>query len=71
MLNSEQLIGRFLKLRYPINTTCKIAKMEIERLRMIRYKKILTELKGLSEQDKRERINEMIEHEQSMANVEK
>jgi hypothetical protein len=67
MLNSEQLIGRFLKLRYPINTTCKIAKMEIERLRMIRYKKILTELKGLPESDKREVLEMMIEKEKQNA----
>jgi hypothetical protein len=67
MLNSEQLIGRFLKLRYPINTTCKREKMDIERLRMVRYKKILTELKGMSEQDKRERINEMIEAENAIS----
>jgi hypothetical protein len=67
MLNSEQLIGRFLKLRYPINTTCKREKMDIERLRMIRYKKILTELKGMSEEEKRERINEMIQHENAIS----
>ena len=65
MLNSDQLIARYLVIRYPIakECTCRIEINTIKALRFGREKKIREQLKGLPETDKRDVINKMIEKE--------
>lgn len=65
-LNADQLIQRFLKMRYPYpKGNCKIAQRETLEVRMRKEREIRAEINKWCEKDKQEFINLLIEREQS------
>jgi hypothetical protein len=72
-LNSDQLIQKFLKLRYWIDPqcTCKIEIQKMLALRQGRDKKMKEQMKEFPEEAKREMINRMIEKEKQLNAISK
>lgn len=66
-LNSDQLLDRFLKMRYTYNGTCRIEREKVKALRQVKEKKLREQMKGVPEKNRIELLNQLIEKENAIS----